>query len=154
MNDIDELWGDLMKRHANFTRSNEEFRKSLSRLDNLIEAGVQGDSLAKAISKCNAFADDQEEDNREMHLKLEGVLDKLRSQNIIWEPHEDGQEGAYESRCKRFEVSMDPTYGYLRLHNFGDTAESLAEGRSLREMTDAAIKEIESPSRSVGPSGP
>lgn len=53
---------------------------------------------------------------------------------ITWEDHDEGMEGWFQSACGRFEVRMDPVYGYHTLHMDGD-CDSMGESRSLSELT-------------------
>ncbi|MFZ3583686.1 hypothetical protein ACOI1H_16145 [Loktanella sp. DJP18] len=59
---------------------------------------------------------------------------------IVWENHDEGDQGMFQTRCGRFETSLDPVYGYLRLHVDGDTSESIHESPSLTSMTRAAAQ--------------
>ncbi|MBO9428278.1 hypothetical protein [Sulfitobacter sp. R18_1] len=151
-------WNDLLTLHEKFSKANEGLRQALSRVDVLVDQGVKGDALTKAISECRASAFDQKTANDAVHEQLESVLAELslagNDLDIMWEPHDDGGEGDFVSKCQRFEVSMDPVYGYLKLHHFGDPTESLAEGGSLRAMTDAAIDVIKRGDQNPGFSGP
>jgi len=57
---------------------------------------------------------------------------------ITWEDHDEGYDGWYQSACGRFEVQMDPVYGYHTLHHADDPCESLGESRDLSELTRLA----------------
>lgn len=56
---------------------------------------------------------------------------------ITWERH-DEIETAHRSTCGRFETSIDPVYGYHRLHLSEDTTASLGESRSLADLARLA----------------
>jgi hypothetical protein len=88
MSDIDKSWSDLLRLHARSVKSNNKLRQGISRLDELIERGVEGKDLDKATRLCSALSDDQQEDNRAMHLKLAEVLEKLSANT-----HETGNSG-------------------------------------------------------------
>mgnify|MGYP001627758580 CR=1 FL=1 len=61
---------------------------------------------------------------------------------IQWEEHEDGEEGAFQSKCGRFEISMDPVFGYYSLHEAGDTTTSIAEAFVLSGLTEVAERHL------------
>lgn len=50
------------------------------------------------------------------------------------------EEGAFFSECGRFDVSLDPVYGYYRLHRAGDASESLAESPLLSDLAAIAAR--------------
>lgn len=158
MDNSNAVWADLLKVHQKLFKANEDMRKAMSKIDNLVYDGIKGDDLNKAISECRASSLDQLAANEALLDKLNSTLSELAPSgadlDIMWEPHDDGGEGDFVSKCQRFEVSMDPVYGYLKLHHFGDPAESLAEGGNLRAMTDAAIDVIKRGDQKPGFSGP
>lgn len=60
---------------------------------------------------------------------------------IRWEDHDDEMDGCFQSACGRFEVRMDPVYGYFTLHKDGDS-DSMGESRSLSDLTALAQRDL------------
>ncbi|MCE6959608.1 hypothetical protein LAZ40_11130 [Cereibacter sphaeroides] len=57
---------------------------------------------------------------------------------ISWEESDEDVEGAFVSACGRFKTSLDPVYGYLKLHRAGEFTESLGESMTLADLTRMA----------------
>lgn len=60
---------------------------------------------------------------------------ELVADAVVWEDHDEGGEGMFQTTCGRFETSLDPMHGYMCLHVDGDTSESIHEGMSLTAMS-------------------